>query len=105
MQSIHRLSIKEVDMHRPLSKFWSILALRGILGVLLGLTALGWIAAISGFLGRSAWNATFQVTDAGVLAAIILMLGGYAFLDGVFAVILGVQNFGEGRRWWVLIVE
>ena len=92
-------------MHRPLSKFWWILAFRGILGILLGLAALGWIAAISGFLGTSIWNATFQVTDAGVLAAILIILGAYAFLDGGFAVGLGIQNFGEGRRWWVLIVE
>jgi len=81
------------------------LGLEGNIGDPLGLVALAWMAAISGWLGTSVWNATFQVTDAGVLAAIILLLGAYAFLDGAFAVGLGVQNFGEGRRWWVLIVE
>jgi uncharacterized membrane protein HdeD (DUF308 family) len=92
-------------MHRPLSKFWWILGLRGALGIVLGLIALGWLAAISGWLGKSLWNATFAVTDSGVLAALIVILGTYAFLDGIFAVGLGVQDFGEGRRWWVLILE
>jgi uncharacterized membrane protein HdeD (DUF308 family) len=32
-------------------------------------------------------------------------LGIYAFLDGLFAITLGAQDYGDGRRWWSLVIE
>jgi uncharacterized membrane protein HdeD (DUF308 family) len=95
---------KEAGMHHLMAKFWWILALRGILGILLAGLALGLVI----------WTNT-QTSDVfglfifsklvTIVASIIFLLGLYALFDGLFAVILGAQDYGDGRRWGALILE
>lgn len=93
------------EVHHLLAKFWWLVAFRGILGVFLGLVALSWIAALNGWLGTAAGESTFKVLNGTVFMTLVLVFGPYAFFDGVFAVVIGVQDLGAGRRWWVLILE
>jgi len=67
------------------SRLWKFLALRGILGL---------IFAAAAFLMP-------QVT----FASLILVFGVYAFADGICAIALGVRDYGEGQRWWTLLLE
>jgi len=91
-------------MHHIMARFWWILALRGGLGILLGLASLGWILILGGFR-PDLFGSTLFAHWAGILGTLILLLGMYAFLDGAFSVILGAQDYGEGRRWWALVGE
>src|SRR5258708_5200669 len=80
------------------------MALRGVLGILLGLTAVGWILALDLDLEKF-WGFGPIVRPGAILAVLVLVLGLYAFVDGIFAVLLGAQDYGDGRRWGALIVE
>lgn len=91
-------------MHHLMAKFWWILALRGALGILLGLASVVWILS----LDQSCFDLfgmSLFFRHAMILATLILLLGLYAFIDGAFALILGFQDYGGGRRWRALIVE
>jgi uncharacterized membrane protein HdeD (DUF308 family) len=87
-----------------MAKFWWILALRGLLGILLAGLALGLViwtnTQTSDVFGLFIFSK--MVT---IVAAIIFLLGLYALIDGLFAVILGAQDYGDGRRWGALILE
>jgi len=91
-------------MHHIMAKFWWILAVRGILGVLLGLASFAWILALDGYY-PDVFGLSLFAKWVSILATLVLLLGFYAFIDGLFAVLLGVQDYGKGRRWWALIVE
>ena len=91
-------------MHHIMAKFWWILGIRGLLGVLLGIVSFAWILSLGGYY-PDVFGMSVFTKWASVVVTLILILGFYAFLDGLFAVILGSQNYGEGRRWWALIVE
>jgi uncharacterized membrane protein HdeD (DUF308 family) len=39
------------------------------------------------------------------LAALVLVYGAYALVDGVFAVVSAVRRHGSTDRWWVLLIE
>jgi len=70
---------------QPLTGNWWALALRGVLGILLGLVAL---------------------TRPGMtLAAIILLLGAYMFVDGVVAILASLRGMRTGDRWGWMLVE
>jgi uncharacterized membrane protein HdeD (DUF308 family) len=70
---------------QPLTSNWWALALRGVLGILLGLVAL---------------------TRPGVtLAAIILVVGAYMFVDGVVAIMASLRGMRAGDRWGWMLVE
>jgi uncharacterized membrane protein HdeD (DUF308 family) len=86
-------------MHHIMAKFWWILAVRGIFGMMLGLLAFAVLISL-----ECQSQGPFGTTAATVLILIIL-LGLYAFWDGLFSIVLGVQDFGDGRRWWALILE
>src|SRR6185503_7483048 len=90
--------------HHIMSKFWWILVLRGVLGILLGLTAIVWILALDQVLPDVLGYFLFFKTVA-ILSTLVLFLGSYAFIDGNFAILLGAQDYGKGRRWWTLIAE
>ena len=91
-------------MHHIMAKFWWILALRGILGILLGLTALVWIVNLEA-VPMDLFGSPLLFKPAAVIATLLLLIGLYAFIDGLFAFLLGVQDYGEGRRWAALAAE
>jgi uncharacterized membrane protein HdeD (DUF308 family) len=64
---------------------WWALALRGLLGVALGVLTLTMPAA------------TFR--------ALLLVFGGYALVDGVLGVITAVRGARGDRSWWALLVS
>jgi uncharacterized membrane protein HdeD (DUF308 family) len=68
-----------------LASNWWALALRGALGILVGILAL---------------------TRPGVtLAAIVILLGAYMFVDGVFAIMAALRGIRAGDRWGWMLVE
>jgi uncharacterized membrane protein HdeD (DUF308 family) len=70
-------------MVRNLARNWWALVLRGVAGVLFGIGALIWPPA--------------------AFAALVLLFGAYAFVDGIFNIVAAVRAPKEGRRWgWLL---
>jgi len=68
-----------------LTSNWWALALRGILSILVGILA---------------------ITRPGVtLAAIVLLIGAYMFVDGVFAIMASLRGMRRGDRWGWMLVE
>src|SRR6266481_782081 len=72
-------------MAQVLIRNWWAFALRGALGILLGLAA---------FLFPSI-----------TLGALVLLFGVYAVVDGVFAVVAGVRAAERRERWGALLLE
>jgi len=72
-------------MIADLSRNWWVLALRGVLGILFGIGAFVWPGL--------------------TLAALILVFGAYAFVDGIFAVVAGIDMRRQIDRWWLLVLE
>jgi uncharacterized membrane protein HdeD (DUF308 family) len=68
-----------------LSHNWWLIVLRGVLAILFGLTAFFW-PGVTGLV-------------------LILFFGGYAFADGVIAVITGLSHVKDSPRWWVFLIE
>jgi|SRR5579871_172833 len=91
-------------MHHIMAKFWWILALRGVLGVILGLVALVWIWNLE-IMPLDLFGPGLSFKPAAVVATLLLLISLYAFIDGLFALLLGVQDYGEGRRWGTLAAE
>lgn len=91
-------------MHHIMAKFWWILALRGILGILLGLVALVWIWNLE-TTPMDLFGPALSFKPAAVVATLLLLIGLYAFIDGLFALLLGAQDYGGGRRWGTLVAE
>lgn len=91
-------------MHHIMAKFWWILAARGVLGILLGLLAFTGLVALECQAEAPLGLSTFG-RMATVVAILIVLLGFYAFFDGLFSIVLGAQDYGDGRRWWLLILE
>jgi uncharacterized membrane protein HdeD (DUF308 family) len=72
-------------MIADLSRNWWVLALRGVLGILFGIGAFVWPGL--------------------TLAALILVFGAYAFVDGIFAVVVSVGMRRQLSRWWLVLLE
>jgi uncharacterized membrane protein HdeD (DUF308 family) len=72
-------------MLRTITHYWWAILLRGIVAILFGIAALIWPGL------------TIEV--------LVLMFGAYALLDGIFAVIVGIQQYGETKRWWAVVLE
>ena len=72
-------------MVRILAQNWWMIALRGLIAILFGVTAFVWP------------NIT--------VAALVLLFGAYLLIDGLFAAIAALRNHGERERWWVLLLE
>jgi uncharacterized membrane protein HdeD (DUF308 family) len=64
---------------------WWALALRGLAAVSFGLLAFLWP----------------HIT----LAALVLLFGAYALVDGAFAIVAGIRAPREMKRWWLLLIE
>jgi uncharacterized membrane protein HdeD (DUF308 family) len=90
--------------HHIMAKFWWILAGRGVLGIILGATSFVWTFYLCD-QHCDTFGMSMFLRPAYILASLILMLGCYAFLDGLFAWTLGSQDFGGGRRWTSLLIE
>lgn len=71
-------------MIHELSRNWGWIALRGVLAILFGVLAFAWPGS--------------------AFAAIVLLFGAYAFVDGVFALIALFRGAGKDR-FWVLVLE
>jgi len=71
-------------MKTVLARYWWVLLMRGVIAALFGTMALIWP------------NITLMV--------LVLLFGAYAFVDGTFAVIVGVRVHGESGRWWMMIL-
>lgn len=78
------MGILTVDLDVLARNWWAVL-LRGIAGVLFGV-------------------ATF-VAPAISLAALVLLFGAYAFVDGVMAIMSATRHHGVSDRWGVVLVE
>jgi uncharacterized membrane protein HdeD (DUF308 family) len=74
-----------LDTVESLAQHWWALALRGVLGIMVGLIALF-------FPGVT-------------LAALVLLLAAYLLVDGVFAIAAGVQAARQHERSWPLFLE
>src|SRR6476660_9168186 len=72
-------------MAADLARNWWVLALRGVLGILFGIGALVWPGA--------------------TLAALVLVFGAYAFVDGIFAVVAGIGMRRQLSLWWFVVLE
>ena len=86
------------------AKFWWILFLRGALGVSLAALCAVWLVQIHQPLIDSFGLLSF-LKQAVIIEMVVVLLACYAFLDGFFALLLGIQNYGDGRHWWSLIIE
>ncbi|HZX41640.1 MAG TPA: HdeD family acid-resistance protein [Myxococcaceae bacterium] len=71
-------------MIHELARNWGWIALRGVLAVLFGILAIAWPAS--------------------AFAAIVILFGAYAFVDGVFALVALFRGAGR-NRFWVLVLE
>jgi uncharacterized membrane protein HdeD (DUF308 family) len=72
-------------MATVLAANWWALALRGVAAMLFGVVAL--------------------LVPGVTLAAVVLLFGGYALVDGVFNVIAAFRGPGHDRPWWSLALE
>jgi uncharacterized membrane protein HdeD (DUF308 family) len=58
---------------------------RGLLALLLGIVAF--------------------ISPGRTIAALVLVFGAYAVVDGVLAVIVGIQQYRDNARWWTMLVQ
>jgi hypothetical protein len=72
-------------MLRIVTHYWWMILLRGILAILFGIAAFIWPGL------------TIEV--------LVLLFDAYALVDGIFAVIVGIQQYGENERWWINLLE
>lgn len=72
-------------MLSSLSHNWWALAIRGIAAMVFGILAFVWPGI--------------------TLTALVLLFGAYAMVDGIFAIIAGVNVAGRAKRWWLLLLE
>jgi uncharacterized membrane protein HdeD (DUF308 family) len=72
-------------MLRTITHSWWMILLRGIFAILFGIAAFIWPGP--------------------TIEALVLLFGAYALLDGIVAVIVGIQQYGETQRWWAVLLE
>jgi uncharacterized membrane protein HdeD (DUF308 family) len=76
----------EVDMDMSvLARNWGAIAVRGVAAIIFGILAF--------------------VMPGLTLAALVLLFGAYAIVDGVFNIIAAVRRRPGARTWWVLLLE
>jgi uncharacterized membrane protein HdeD (DUF308 family) len=78
------ISIAVIDVG-TLARNWWVVLLRGLAGIIFGLATL-FAPEIS-------------------LAALVLVFGAYAFLDGILALISVIRRHGATDHWWLLLLE
>jgi len=72
-------------MIAQVARYWWLIALRGVVGILFGIVAIAWPGI--------------------TLAVLILFFGAYMFVDGVFALISAIRFRHERERWMMLLLE
>ncbi len=72
-------------MSAALARNWWALALRGIFGILFGLTAV-FLPAVT-------------------IGSLVLLFAAYMLVDGVFAIVAGVRAAARHERWGLLVFE
>ena len=72
-------------MNAVLARNWWVLAIRGVLGIAVGLLAL--------------------VLPAATMLALVLLFAAYMLVDGVFAIMAAVRAAREHERWGLLVLE
>lgn len=77
-----RIPIVDVE---TLSENWWVVAIRGLAGILFGIFTL--------------------LAPAISLAALVLVFGAWAFVDGVLAIVTAARRHGTSDRWWMLLLE
>ncbi|HET7584531.1 MAG TPA: DUF308 domain-containing protein [Gemmatimonadaceae bacterium] len=77
-----RIAVIDVD---TLSRNWWAVLLRGVAGVLFGIATL--------------------LAPGISLAALVLLYGAYAFVDGVFSIASAILRHGAIDRWWLLLLR
>jgi uncharacterized membrane protein HdeD (DUF308 family) len=77
-----RIPIVDVE---TLSENWWVVAIRGLAGILFGVFTL--------------------LAPAISLAALVLVFGAWAFVDGVLAIVTAARRHGTSDRWWMLLLE
>jgi uncharacterized membrane protein HdeD (DUF308 family) len=77
-----RIALVDVD---ALARNWWVVLLRGAAGGLFGFV-------------------TF-VAPRISLAALVLVFGAYAFVDGTLAIVSAIRRRGPSERWWALLLE
>src|SRR5690606_26420157 len=75
---------QEVLMIQMLTRYWWVLALRGVAAIIFGILALVWP----------------EIT----LLTLILVFGAYVLIDGIFSVIIGIRTYGASERWWASLL-
>ena len=68
-----------------LSRNWGAIAIRGVAAILFGIL-------------------TFVVPGL-TLAALVLLFGAYALVDGIFNLIAAIRGRGGVQPWWALVLE
>jgi len=68
-----------------LARNWWVLGLRGALAILFGIAAF--------------------VLPSVTLAALVMLFGAYALIEGVLAVVAGVRAAERHERWWPMVLE
>jgi uncharacterized membrane protein HdeD (DUF308 family) len=68
-----------------LQRTWWAAAFRGLVAVVIGIVAMSWPAL--------------------TLTVLLVLLGTYFILDGIFALIAGFHASDQGRSWWPYVLE
>lgn len=68
-----------------LSRYWWLLALRGVAAILFGILAFAWP----------------QLT----LEVLVILFGVYVLIDGVSNIVTGFSQRESNERWWVMLLE
>lgn len=72
-------------MLEVLGRHWWVVLIRGIVAVLFGLMAIIWPGL--------------------TLGALLILIGAYFIVDGIFTGIAAVRAIQRGQQWWVLALE
>jgi uncharacterized membrane protein HdeD (DUF308 family) len=73
------------DILAQTARNWWLLVLKGAAAVLFAMLSFFWPGL--------------------TVAALVILFGAYAFVDGVFAVIAAFERIGKQERWWALLIE
>jgi uncharacterized membrane protein HdeD (DUF308 family) len=72
-------------MLAPLTRYWWVLAVRGVAALLFGLAAFIWPGL--------------------TLAVLVALFGAYAFVDGLFALVAAIRSAREHEDGWIVLLE